>query len=146
MFFSFVTQIISYFFNGLVSSKFIGFIIIGGFGFLLHFVMMFYFLKMTKIDFIWCHLIATLITSTFNFSVNNYLNFYERKLNSMKNFSIGLLKYYLINIPGILSSLTGASFAYNMLTNNPYLASFMGIILDGIFKFVISINWIWKSK
>ena len=146
VFFSFITQIISYFFNGFVSSKFIGFIIIGGFGFLLHFVMMFYFLKMIKIDFIWCHLIATLITSTFNFSVNNYLNFYEKKLNNIKNFSIGLLKYYLINIPGILSGLTGASFAYNILTNNPYLASFMGIILDGIFKFVISINWIWKPK
>ena len=146
IFFSFITQIVSYCFNGLISSKFIGFMIIGGFGFILHFLMMFYFLKMTTLNFIWCHLIATLITSTFNFTINNYLNFYERKLTNLKSLLIGLFKYYIINIPGILSSLTGASFAYNLLTNNPYIASLVGVIFDGIFKFIISINWIWKSK
>lgn len=146
IFFSFITQLISYLFNGLISSRFIGFILIGGCGFLLHFFLMFYFLKMTNLNFIFCHSVSTFIASTFNFTINNYLNFYDYKLKDFKNFSIGLLKYYFINIPGIGSSLTGASFAYNILTNNPYIASFIGVIFDSIFKFIISVNWIWKSK
>jgi dolichol-phosphate mannosyltransferase len=146
VFFSFSTQLISYLFGGLISSKFIGFAIIGGFGFVLHFLMMFYLFKTTALTFILIHSISTLVAATANYTLNNYLNFYENNFKNNKNFLFGLLKYYLINIPSILASLGGASFAYNILTSSPYIASLTGIIFDTIFKYALSINWIWKSK
>ena len=69
--------------------------------------------------------------------------------NEIKNFKScleGLLKYYLLNIPGILTSIGGASFAFNVLNKNPFVASFIGVILDTIFKYIISRTWIWQSK
>ena len=144
--FSFLTQIISYFFNGLVSSKFIGFIIIGGFGFLIHFFLLYNFLNFENLSFFTSHILATLITASFNFVFNNFLNFHENEIKGFNSFLKNLIKYYLLNIPGILSSISGASFAYNVLNKNPFISSLIGVVLDSIFKYIISKTWVWKSK
>ncbi len=144
--FSFLTQILSYLFNGLISSKFIGFVIIGGFGFFIHFFLLYIFLHFVNLSFYTSHIFATLITASFNFILNNFLNFYENEMKDFNSFSKSLFKYYLVNIPGILTSITGASFAYNVLNKNPFIASFIGVILDTVFKYIVSKTWIWKSK
>ena len=59
---------------------------------------------------------------------------------------LSLLKYYLINIPGLISNIGGASFAYNVLTKNPLISSSVGIILDTMFKYFVSKTWIWKAN
>ena len=144
--FSFITQIISYIFNGLISSKFIGFLIIGAFGFVIHFSILFLSLNYLQQSFYYSHVIATLITATINFILNNYLNFYNSDIKDSKSLFFALLKYYLINLPGFLTSIGGASFVYNTMTKNPYFSSFAGVILETIFKYIISKTWIWKSK
>ena len=55
-------------------------------------------------------------------------------------------KYYLVNIPGILLSISGASFVYDLLVKNVFIASLSGAILDAVFKYAISTTWIWRSK
>ena len=144
--FSFLTQLISYIFSGLISSKFIGFIIIGGFGFIFHFGILLILYNFFEFSFYLSHLIATLFTATINFLANNYLNFYKNQVTSIKDLTPALIKYYLINLPGILTSLGAASFAYNVLTKNPLLASLIGVVLDTIFKYMISRTWIWKIR
>jgi len=144
--FSFLTQIISYLFNGLISSKFIGFVIIGGFGFIIHFFLLYNLLNFLNLSFYTSHILVTLITASFNFIFNNFLNFQENEIKNFKSCLEGLLKYYLLNIPGILTSIGGASFAFNVLNKNPFVASFIGVILDTIFKYIISRTWIWQSK
>ena len=144
--FSFFTQLISYLFNGLISSKFIGFAIIGAFGFIFHFSFLFLFLNKFLFSFYLSHILATLITATINFILNNYLNFYDSDIKDTKSFFEGLFKYYLINIPAILSSIGGASFAFNVLNKNPFVSSLIGVILDTVFKYIISKTWIWKYR
>ena len=144
--FSFFTQIISYMFNGLISSKFIGFLIIGALGFSVHFSILFFSLNYLGNSFYFSHIFATLFTATVNFLLNNYLNFYNSKINTFKKILVSLLKYYLINLPGIISNISGASFAHNVVTKNPFLASSIGVVLDTIFKYFISKTWIWKSN
>ena len=142
--FSFVTQLLSYIFNGLISSKFIGFCIIGGFGFIIHFTILLTLLNLFGFPFYICHLAATLCGATINFLANNYLNFYNSRINSIKELTISLTKYYLINLPGILTSVGAASFAYNVVIRNPVMASLIGVVLDTIFKYIISRTWIWR--
>lgn len=144
--FSFMTQIFSYIFNGLISSKLIGFLLIGGFGFLIHFGILILCINSFEISFILSHTIATLTSATINFLLNNYLNFYNSQINTFSDILKSLFKYYLINIPGILSSIGGASFAYNVLLKNPFISSIIGVFLDTIFKYFISKSWIWKSR
>ena len=91
-----------------------------------------------------CHLVATLCGATINFLANNYLNFYNSRINSIKELTSSLIKYYLINLPGILTSVGAASFAFNVLIRNPVFASLIGVILDTIFKYIISRTWIWR--
>ena len=142
--FSFVTQLLSYIFNGLISSKFIGFVIIGGFGFVIHFSILLTLFNFFGISFYISHLVATVCSASINFLANNYLNFYNSRINSFKELTSSLIKYYLINLPGILTSVGAASFAYNVVIRNPIMASLIGVILDTIFKYIISRTWIWK--
>ena len=144
--FSFITQILSYLFNGLISSKFIGFIMIGSIGFVIHFSLLFSFYYLFGISFYFSHLLSTLITATVNFLANNYLNFYENKASSLNKLIFSLFKYYLINLPGIIASVGSASFAFNVLTKSPIYASLIGVIFDTIFKYIVSKTWIWKSN
>ncbi len=146
VFFSFVTQIISYLFNGLISSKFIGFIIIGSIGFIIHFSLLVSIYYLFGVSFYFSHLLSTLVTATVNFLANNYLNFYENKAKSFNKLILNLFKYYLINLPGIIASVGAASFAFNVLTKSPILASLIGVIFDTIFKYIISKTWIWRSN
>ena len=44
-----------------------------------------------------------------------------------------MFKYYLINLPALISNIGGASFAYNVLMK-PFISSF-GIVLDTMFKY-----------
>jgi len=144
--FSFVTQLLSYTFNGLISSKFIGFCIIGGFGFFIHFSILLFLLNAITLPFFISHMIATIFGATFNFFINNYLNFYNSRINSIKKTLQSLLKYYLINLPGLLTSVGAASFVYNMLNTNPLLASLIGVLIDTVFKYIVSRTWIWKTN
>ena len=133
-------------FFGLISSKLIGFLIIGTFGFLVHFGILLFNLNVLGYSFYISHTIATLVTASVNFLLNNYLNFYNSKINTYKEIMLSLLKYYLINIPGLISNIGGASFAYNVLTKNPLISSSVGIILDTMFKYFVSKTWIWKAN
>ena len=117
----------------MISSKFIGFVIIGGFGFIIHFFLLYNLLNFLNLSFYTSHILVTLITASFNFIFNNFLNFQENEIKNFKSCLEGLLKYYLLNIPGILTSIGGASFAFNVLNKNPFVASFIGVILDTIF-------------
>ena len=144
--FSFFTQIISYMFYGLISSKLIGFLIIGAFGFIIHFGILFFTLNALGYSFYLSHTIATLVTASVNFLMNNYLNFYNSKLNTLKKITHSMFKYYLINLPALISNIGGASFAYNVLMKNPFISSSLGIVLDTTFKYFVSKTWIWKSN
>ena len=144
--FSFITQIISYMFYGLISSKLVGFLIIGALGFVVHFGILIFNLNILDYSFYISHTIATLITASVNFLLNNYLNFYNSKINTFKKIMLSFFKYYLINLPGLLSNIGGATFAYNVLTKNPLISSSIGIILDTMFKYFVSKTWIWKAN
>ena len=144
--FSFFTQLISYIFNGLISSKFIGFVIIGGFGFFIHFPILITLYNILEFSFYTSHIVATLLTATVNFLANNYLNFYNSKINSVNELTSAVIKYYIINLPGLITNIGVASFTYNVLTENFIFASFAGIIVDTIFKYVVSKTWIWRSN
>ena len=106
-------------FYGLISSKLVGFLIIGALGFVVHFGILIFNLNALDYSFYISHTIATLITASVNFLLNNYLNFYNSKINTFKKIMLSLFKYYLINLPGLLSNIGGATFAYNVLTKNP---------------------------
>ena len=144
--FSFMTQIISYIFRGFLPSKLIGFLIIGSLGFFLHIGILVFFLNLIELSFITSHIIATLIVSSINFLLNNYLNYYTSKINTFKDVLKSMFKYYLINLPGILANIWGASFAYNILLKNEIISSMVGIFFDTMFKYFVSKTWIWKSN
>ena len=144
--FSFMTQIISYIFNGFLSSKLIGFFLIGSFGFLIHIGILILCFNLVELSFFLSHTIATLVAASINFILNNYLNFYNSRINTFGDIIKSMFKYYLINLPGILSSIGGASFAYNVLSKNPFVSTLVGVFFDTMFKYFVSKSWIWKSR
>ena len=142
--FSFFTQLISYVFNGLISSKLIGFIIIGGLGSIIHFSILLSLFNFFEASFILSHSLATVCAATFNFFLNNFLNFFNNRIKKFKDLLISLIKYYLLNFPGFITNIGGAAVAYNILTDSLIISSLIGVLLDTIFKYMVSRTWIWK--
>ena len=143
--FSFMTQVISYLFNGFISSKFIGFLIIGGFGFFVHFGVLILSYKFFELSFIVSHAFATIIGATINFLLNNFLNFYNSQIKTLSEVLKSMIKYYLVNLPGMILSISGASYAYNILLKSEIISSLIGVFFDTVFKYFVSRIWIWKS-
>ena len=142
--FSFLTQLLSYFFNGIISSKLIGFLIIGGFGSIIHFAILLSTFNILEYSFFVSHTLATFSAATINFLANNYLNFFNNRINEINNLIKSLFKYYILNLPGFITNVGGASLAYNLITDSLILSSLFGVLLDTIFKYIISRTWIWK--
>ena len=119
---------------------------IGSIGLIVHFAILFNCLNLLNFSFILSHAMATILSASFNFILNNYLNFVNNEITEPKLFIKSLFKYYLVNIPGILLSISGASFVYDLILKNVFIASLSGAILDAVFKYAISTTWIWRSK
>ena len=115
-------------------------------GLIVHFAILFNCLNLLNFSFILSHAMATILSASFNFILNNYLNFVNNEITEPKIFIKSLFKYYLVNIPGILLSISGASFVYDLILKNVFVASLSGAILDAVFKYAISSTWIWRSK
>jgi len=143
--FSFVTQMISLSLFGLISSKFIGFSLIGITGLLVH-ASIFYFLINIDLSFFLSFLISTIFATFNNFFLNHFFNFvHSSGCKSKKVFIYSLTKYFLITLPGTITSIGASNFIYTEYNLGILLPAFIGITMDITFKYFLSKKWVWGN-
>lgn len=137
--------------GGLIPSRFISFVIVGGTGLFVHFSALFFALSFIH-KFWAAQLFATLVALTSNFFLNNWLTFYDQRLKGQYILR-GLLLFALFASVGIIANVGIADYFYKEFadtlgtsSNLIVTASLAGILIDTIWKYVMASRFVWISR
>lgn len=137
--------------GGIVPARFISFAIVGGSGLLVHFATLFF--VMSFISAFWFgQLIATLVALTSNFFLNNWLTFYDKRLQGA-DLLRGLILFAVFASVGIVANVSVSNYLVDQfrsqfaISNTAIvLAASAGILIDTIWKYVMSERFVWLNR
>lgn len=138
----FTTFLISKMTRGLLPARFVSFLIVGGSGVFVHLAILYSALGLGA-SFSLAQACAALVAASSNFFLNNLLTFRDRRLRGAR-LVVGLFKFLVVSSVGIAANVSAATFAYERLGQWTLPATFAGIALDTIWKFVVSKRIVWK--
>ncbi len=137
--------------RGLLPARFVSFAIVGGSGVFVHFATLFMMISITSTFWIG-QLVATLVAMTSNFFFNNWLTFRDKRLHGVDQLR-GLVLFALFASVGIIGNVGVSTYIVSEYTdgfslNNSLIvaAASAGIIIDTLWKFVMSERFVWKKQ
>lgn len=127
--------------GSLVPPRLVSFVGVGLIGSTVHFSVLYASLGFGSV--FWAaQAIATVTAMIFNFTINNILTYSTDRLRG-GSFVKGLLLYSLIASFGIVANVSTAQLTYERFRTHVFLAASVGIVIDVIWRFVVSNRLIW---
>ena len=130
--------------GGRVPARFVMFSLVGGSGVFVHFLVLTLGLGVAGAAFAAGQAGATLVAMTWNYALNNWLTYRDRRLTGVKWFT-GLLSFYLVCGIGALANVGIASFLFD----RHYLwwiAGGAGVLVGTVFNYVTTALFTWKRR
>ena len=127
--------------GGLVPPRLVSFVGVGLIGSTVHFSLLYASLALGAVFWV-AQTIATVTAMVFNFTINNILTYSTDRLRSGSFFK-GLLLYSLIASFGIVANVSTAQLTHEHFKAHTFLAASVGIVIDVIWRFVVSNRLIW---
>ena len=122
--------------------RFIFFVLVGASGLLLHLLNLFIFYKIFSYDFYTSQLIATIISITSNYLINNILTYRDRMLKGMQ-LIYGLFSFYIICGIGAWSNLAISSKLFESGVTW-ILAGLVGAGISSVWNYSVSSKLTWR--
>lgn len=141
VFWALLCDMISKLSAGLAPPRLVSFIGVGLIGSTIHFSILYASLSLGA-DFWVSQTLATVAAMVFNFTLNNVLTYSAERLRSGGYFK-GLLLYSAIASFGIVANVSTAQLTYAALRGHEFVAASMGILIDIVWRFVVSNRLIW---
>jgi dolichol-phosphate mannosyltransferase len=138
----FMTFLLSKATYGWLPARFISFLFVGGSGVAVHFATLYAALAVSG-NFAFAQASATILAATSNFLLNNILTFRDRVLRGRRMLT-GYVTFMLTASVGILANVSAAVVTLDRLTDVVFVAALAGILIDTLWKFVISNRFIWR--
>ena len=131
-------------FGKIIPARFLLFATVGALGVGVHVVLLALFFKGLELDFYYAQIISTLLTMSFNFSLNNNFTYRDRRLKG-KAFVSGLLSFYLVCSIGAVANFQFAEFLYQ---NSFYwvIAGIAGAAIGAVWNYAMTSLFTWKAK
>jgi dolichol-phosphate mannosyltransferase len=134
-------DVISKLSGGLLPPRLVSFVGVGVIGSSVHFSVLYIALSIGAV--FWAaQTVATITAMVSNFTVNNILTYSADKLRGGA-FYKSLLLYSLIASVGIVANVSTAQLTYDRFKAHTFVAASMGIVIDIIWRFVVSNRLIW---
>lgn len=127
--------------RGMLPPRLISFVGVGLIGSIFHFSALYACLAFDVVFWL-SQAIATVVAMVFNFTINNVLTYADERLRG-EAFYKGLLAYGLIASVGIVANVSTAQIAYVQFHAHTFIAASMGLVIDVIWRFVVSNRLIW---
>ena len=140
----FLGLILSHLSRGLLSIRFILFLMVGLSGVFVQLLSTFLSLKLSLQPYIFAHSVGVFMAMTSNYYFNNLLTYKDRPLSGFSFFR-GLFSFYLICSAGALANISTAKLFYDY-TEIWVLSSLMGAILGAVWNFIFSSIFTWKVR
>jgi dolichol-phosphate mannosyltransferase len=135
------SDIVSKLSRGMLPPRLVSFVGVGLIGSIFHFAILYTSLDLGAVFWV-SQAIATVVAMVFNFTINNVLTFSDERLRGAV-FYKGLLLYSLIASVGIVANVSTAQIAYMTLHGHTFIAATTGLVIDVIWRFVVSNRLIW---
>ena len=134
-------DVASKFSGGLLPPRLISFVGVGLIGSIGHFSVLYACLALGLVFWL-SQAIATVVAMVFNFAINNVLTYYADRLRGVA-FYKGLLLYSIIASVGIVANVSTAQITYLRFVGHTFVAASMGLVIDIMWRFVVSNRLIW---
>jgi dolichol-phosphate mannosyltransferase len=141
--FDFIGLLLSKLTRDFVSIRFAGFLLVGGLGIAVHLVALKASLSLFGLDFPAAQTVATFVSMTSNFFLNNALTYRDQKLTGVAALR-GLLFFYAICSVGAFSNIGVANWLY---ANRPvwWLAGLLGSVVSVVWNYAMSTVFVWRA-
>jgi len=129
--------------GGLVSMRFVAFGFVGALGLFVHLAT----LRLTLgigAEFVAAQTTATIVAMTFNFLVNNWTTYRDRRLQGSAML-IGLLKFYAVCSVGAVGNVGVGSWVFHE-TARWWVAGVAGSLVGAVWNYMLSTSLVWRSK
>jgi dolichol-phosphate mannosyltransferase len=126
---------------GLAPPRLVSFVGVGVIGSSVHFSVLYASLGLGALFWV-SQALATVMAMIFNFSVNNVLTYSSDRLRSATYYK-GLFLYTVIASFGIVANVSTAQITYQHFKAHTFVAASMGILIDVVWRFVVSNRLIW---
>jgi dolichol-phosphate mannosyltransferase len=128
----------------IVPVRFIGFSLVGGFGILIHLMVLGVLFSQARLGFVSAQSIATLVAMTSNFTLNNLLTYYDRRLKGWQWLQ-GWASFTLACSVGALANVGIASHLFSMNTKWA-LAALAGILVGTVWNYAVTSMYTWRKQ
>jgi len=127
----------------LIPVRFVAFTLVGGFGVIIHFVVLTVLLNQLGIGFVTSHSIATFVAMTGNFALNNVLTYRDMRLEGWQ-WLRGWVSFTLACGVGALANVGIAYYLFTMDTKW-VLAALSGILVGAVWNYVVTMVYTWRT-
>lgn len=134
-------DIVSKLSRGMLPPRLVSFVAVGLIGSIFHFSILYATMDLGAVFWV-AQAIATVVAMVFNFTINNMLTYSDDRLRG-RAFYKGLLLYSLIASVGIVANVSTAQITYISLHGHTFIAATTGLVIDVIWRFVVSNRLIW---
>lgn len=128
----------------LVPVRFALFAFIGVLGLGVHLTVLRTALAVPGVDFTAAQTIATLTAMTFNFFLNNFFTYRDKRLKGLRLLR-GLISFYLICAVGAVGNIGIASYVFNM-DQKWWLAGIAGALVGSVWNYAVSSVFTWRPR
>jgi dolichol-phosphate mannosyltransferase len=122
--------------------RFVTFSIVGALGVTVHFAILTFLLRVAAVDFLPAQAIATLITMTFNFAVNNALTYRDRQLRKAR-WLRGWVSFTIACSIGGCMNVGLAAYLYKS-SGSWYLSALAGIGAGAVWNYAATKRMTWN--
>ena len=129
-------------FGRFIPTRFALFGTVGAIGVLVHLSILYLFLEVAGVVFVWGQGIATLGAMSFNFWLNNFLTYRDRRLRSVRAVLRGWASFVAACSVGALANVGVATLLYERGLP-ALLAALIGIAIASVWNFALSSRFVW---
>ncbi|MEY9133078.1 dolichol-phosphate mannosyltransferase [Bradyrhizobium diazoefficiens] len=130
-------------FGHIVPVRFVLFVAVGGLGLFVNIAALGLGLRVIGLSFLLAQSAAVLIAMTFNFTVNNFFTYRDRRLTGLR-FIYGLLSFYLVCLIGAVANVGVGIYIYDA-SITWWLAGVAGAIVGAVWNYAVSSVFTWRK-
>lgn len=127
----------------LVPARFVSFGLIGGFGVVIHFIVLTTLFQFLGQNFAWSQAIAASVAMVFNYTLNNMLTYRDRRRKGFR-WITGLISFAAICAVGMAANVGVANYLFVQQTFWVFSA-LAGILLGAVWNYAVSAVYTWRK-
>lgn len=129
-------------FGRVIPTRFALFGTVGALGVLVHLATLYLCLLVAGAQFAWSQAVATLVAMTFNFWLNNFLTYRDRRLKTVGETLRGWASFVAACSIGALANVAVASLLYARGLHS-LIAALVGIVIGSVWNYALSSRFVW---